>query len=228
MKHVIPVMALLMAFSSNAQDFPVPYNPDGDANGLVGTPDLLSLLALFGEEFSAAVVSEDNQSAMLYMGDMSYPLCAMSCRNLPGMWELPVTEDLGLVWDEVYSTDTDIWTWLKPNPGSLKPNTFMSQDEVDLNWHSLIESPYIAREARCYCAIQELPHVEYTYCYGGAPTDEEFNACIQEKLAEGWYPLEGFPNHHDAHGYGNRWGSDNDWRVHTVRRTQASFWRWAE
>ena len=55
-----------MAFSAFSQDFPIPYNPDDDSNGLIGTPDLLSLLALFGEEFSAAVVSEDNESAVMY------------------------------------------------------------------------------------------------------------------------------------------------------------------
>ena len=76
------------------QSLPFPYNPDEDANGIIGSPDLLSLLALYGEEFSPAVISEDNESAIMYMGDMDYPLCAQSCRNLPGMWNIPNIEDL--------------------------------------------------------------------------------------------------------------------------------------
>ena len=64
MKHLTTLLALLLSCSMLGQNFPVPYNPDDDANGLIGTPDLLSLLALFGEEFSAAVVSEDDQSVI--------------------------------------------------------------------------------------------------------------------------------------------------------------------
>ena len=120
--HLTAILAAFMlSFGATAQDFPIPYNPDDDANGLIGTPDLLSLLALFGEEFSAAVVAEDNESAIMYMGDMAYPLCAQSCRNLPGMWEMPTIEDLGLVWDEVVTSDALTQTWLKselePAPG---------------------------------------------------------------------------------------------------------------
>ena len=61
MKKILTLIVCAVAFSAFSQDFPIPYNPDDDSNGLIGSPDLLSLLALFGEEFSAAVVSEDNE-----------------------------------------------------------------------------------------------------------------------------------------------------------------------
>ena len=77
--HLTAVLAaFLLSFGATAQDFPIPYNPDDDANGLIGTPDLLSLLALFGEEFSAAVVAEDNESAIMYVGNLPYPVCVQS------------------------------------------------------------------------------------------------------------------------------------------------------
>ena len=179
--------AFLLSLGATAQDFPIPYNPDDDANGLIGTPDLLSLLALFGEEFSAAVVAEDNESAIMYMGDMAYPLCAQSCRNLPGMWETAGVIDLGLVWNQVYSTGTDIVTWLKPSNASGVPGFFRSNDEFSYLQHEASsEYVYIAREARCYCSIKEIPKVEYFTCTASCSDITELDACVNEKLAEGW------------------------------------------
>ena len=81
----------------------------------------------------------------------------------------------------------------------------------------------------CFCVTKERPKVEYTYCNGGDPTDGAFTQCINDKLAQGWYPLSGFPNHYDYHGYGSAGGQNSaDYRVHTVKNTHASFWRWAE
>ena len=186
--HLTAILAAVMlSFGATAQDFPIPYNPDDDANGLIGTPDLLSLLALFGEEFSAAVVAEDNESAIMYMGDMAYPLCAQSCRNLPGMWETAGVIDLGLVWNEVYSTGTEIITWLKPSNASGVPGFFWSNDESSSLQHEVFsEFVYIAREARCYCSIKEIPKVEYFTCTASCSDITELDACVNEKLAEGW------------------------------------------
>ena len=187
--------AFLLSLGATAQDFPIPYNPDDDANGLIGTPDLLSLLALFGEEFSAAVVAEDNESAIMYMGDMAYPLCAQSCRNLPGMWEMPTIEDLGLVWDEVVTSDALTQTWLKselePAPGfSIGTYTmvtyFESSASTNAANHYLNRTASMAPAYRCYCSIKEIPKVEYFTCTASCSDITELDACVNEKLAEGW------------------------------------------
>ena len=198
--------AVMLSFGATAQDFPIPYNPDHDANGLIGTPDLLSLLALFGEEFSAAVIAEDSTSAIVYMGDMAYPVCAQSCRNLPGMWEMPTIEDLGLVWDEVHQASSSSSTWLKP-----RPNRGESDDDVMDYFYSsgttaeYLVSQVVSVERRCYCSIKEIRKVEYTYCLGGSGIGE----CANAKVAGGWQPLGG---------------------VHVTRDLVVSqaFWRWAE
>lgn len=205
MKHLTTLLALLLSFSMLGQNFPVPYNPDGDANGLIGTPDLLSLLALFGEEFSAAVVAENNESAILYVGELEYPLCAQSCRNLPGMWELPTIEDLGLVWDEVHPSNVAASTWLKPNQLT---NTTTVRDVMefvysDSEWSGSAkfgQTETISTEMRCYCTIKEIPKVEYDYCIGyhstsgtneSEPTTsmQEVKTCVDEKLLAGWQLL---------------------------------------
>ena len=177
--HLTAVLAaFLLSLGATAQDFPIPYNPDDDANGLIGTPDLLSLLALFGEEFSAAVVAEDSTSAIVYMGEMYYPLCAQSCRNLPGMWQMPSIEDLGLVWEDVELNSAG--TWLNSEGD---PDRRMWRFNGD-NIYGMT-SPLTL--SNCYCSIKEIPKVEYTYCLGGSGIGE----CANAKVAGGWQPLGG-------------------------------------
>ena len=48
MKNLLACLAVLLAFSSGAQS--MPYNPDANNDGYIGSPDLLSLLPLFGSE----------------------------------------------------------------------------------------------------------------------------------------------------------------------------------
>ena len=53
MKHLLTTGALCLAFAVGAQtaQIDLPYNPDADEDSLIGTTDLLPLLALFGGEF---------------------------------------------------------------------------------------------------------------------------------------------------------------------------------
>ena len=106
---LLALAALLWVNSASAQQFLLPYNPDENADGLIGVADLQGLLALYNTEFSAAVVSEDGEDAIVYVGNMAYPVCAQSCKALPGMWHLPTIEDLRLVWDDLFQGVTYTW-----------------------------------------------------------------------------------------------------------------------
>lgn len=215
--HLTAVLAaFLLSLGATAQDFPIPYNPDDDANGLIGTPDLLSLLALFGEEFSAAVVAEDNESAIMYMGDMAYPLCAQSCKNLPGMWEMPTIEDLGLVWSEVNSSCCYATTWLV-RPASAgngaDPLWYFESDAgntLNPSYHRVQKTASPAGNRRCYCSIKEIPKVEYAACFNANNTSAWFECC-QEKVAQGWIPL-----------------ATNPYTYSDGSSSGQAFWRWAE
>ena len=48
-----------------AQNIILPYNPDGNNDQLIGVSDLQDLLAIYGTEFSAAVVSKSSGAALL-------------------------------------------------------------------------------------------------------------------------------------------------------------------
>ena len=52
MKHLLTAIACCLAAAGSAQ---TPYNPDSDDNGLIGSADLISLLALYGGNFDAVL-----------------------------------------------------------------------------------------------------------------------------------------------------------------------------
>ena len=194
---------------SAAQSFPLPYNPDENGDGLIGVVDLQGLLSNYGSEFSGTVISEDGENAITYMGEMAYPLCAMACENLPGIWTMPKDEDLGLVWEEVSAFGSQ--TWLQKESSST---VYLSNSNSHV--YSYIEyigngvkrytSNVLEYSLRCYCTARQLPRVEYyncTSCSYGA-----FEFCVNPKVEAGWYPLGGVDRE------GNCFSQ--------------AFWRWAE
>ena len=213
MRTLITIVIAALSLNAFGQGIPqLPYNPDENGDGLIGVPDLQALLSQYGLEFNSAVLSEDAQSAIVYMGNTIYPLCYQACDNLPGFWNIATLGDLGLVWDEITSGNA----WLKKEQNS----TYLSI----LSGYNVSTTTDVDYNFGCYCAAHELPKVEYDYCSGGTPDSESFVGCINEKLAEGWYPLSGWPLARDKQGY--VYGNDNI--THYSSQTHASFWRWAE
>ena len=205
---------------SAAQSFPLPYNPDENGDGLIGVADLQGLLSNYGSEFSSAVLSEDGESAITYMGEMAYPLCAQACRNLPGMWDISTIEDLGLIWDEVGGTKSTQTAadqiWIALPEGTRQFNSFGKFDNYQYGW-GISQSGFGNQngnfEYDCYCAARQLPRVEYSICsYSvnliGQANPSTIQPCCEEKVADGWKPLGGISNS----DYG----------------ASQAFWRWAE
>ena len=57
MKHILTISLCFLALSLSAQEnITYPYNPDGDADGLVAVPDIQDLLAVYGNPFSPAEI----------------------------------------------------------------------------------------------------------------------------------------------------------------------------
>ena len=54
-KHMLILATAAAALSANAQ-VTLPYNPDGDANGLIGVTDLQDLLSTYGGEFAPGTI----------------------------------------------------------------------------------------------------------------------------------------------------------------------------
>lgn len=49
-----------------------PWNPDFDADGVVGVNDLLALLAVFESEFEAQLAFTDSSSAIIHVGMIDF------------------------------------------------------------------------------------------------------------------------------------------------------------
>ena len=180
-----------------AQSFTLPYNPDENGDMLIGVVDLQALLANYGQEFSSVVLSEDGESAITYMGEMAYPLCAQACRNLPGMWDISTIEDLGLIWDEVGGTKSTQTAadliWITLPEGTRQFSSFGRFWNYQYDYgisHSGFGNQNGNFEYDCYCAARQLPRVEFYKCVGnGSDAVEECVTCTNTKLAEGWQLL---------------------------------------
>ena len=226
MKRLVALMMCAVSLGAAAQFPNLPYNPDENGDGLIGVADLQGLLTLYSQEFSGAVVSENLQDAILFLGNMSYPTCHLQCKSLPGGWHMADETEIGLVFDEI--VDADIYTriWLGEAKFSAPPvNLPTDIDEATFytsakRWDSnitdsgsLAVTSSIEVNSRCYCAVSERPKLEWTFCehYGNGSNDQLPSAiqdCVNEKLLEGWYPL-GPP-------------STGNYSI------SQSFWRWAE
>jgi hypothetical protein len=192
MKHLLTISALLVSSLAMGQWPSLPYNPDDNADGLIGVADLQTLLSNYGSEFSSAVVSEDGESAIVYMGEMHYAPCALACQNLPGHWQTPEIEDLALIWDEICNVNTTTYTWIKASDGDTF-RYFYSNDASTQNsgshYVATSNSPVVNKS--CYCAAKQLPRVEYFTCKASCSDGPAaLDACVNDKLIEGWYPLQ--------------------------------------
>lgn len=211
------LLFVALTTESAAQSFPLPYNPDENGDGLIGVVDLQGLLSNYGSEFSGAVISEDGESAITYMGDMAYPLCALSCENLPGMWHMATMTELAMVWDHVYTTNEVTITWVGNQEKRDFSDTneflyFESNNGTGVANHNLGATRRPGSNWSCYCAARQLPRVEYTTCgyysNGSYAVPGGTSDCAAELVAAGWYPLGGISSANYTGGQ--------------------AFWRWAE
>ena len=219
MKNLTTLLALLLSCSMLAQG-PVefPWNPDADGDDFIGVNDLMALLGEFDSVFSeeALYLSEDSLSAMYDAGDMNYVECLEACSNLPGTWKIPRLSEVTVSGEEM---------WLQSLEGVYHPqsNTYrMWKLDSDGNLQLVPSIPNA-----CFCVTKERPKVEYSFCDGADPSHAGFTQCINEKLAEGWYPLSGFPTAHHRQGYGMIHNQTNN-QVHFEQNSHAAFWRWVE
>ena len=215
MKHLLTLTALLISSLAMGQFPNLPYNPDENGDGLIGVVDLQGLLANYGNEFASAVVSEDGESAIVYMGDMGYYECKHSCNQLPGFWSLPSGEDLVPVFSDLNTNYTNTWLsvtdFKEVIPYARVPYYRGATSNTNRN---IGGESYVGSNYRCYCAAKQLPRVEYDYCRVDDMTNDgaysQLKTCINSKLQDGW----------------QLFGSSRDGEDFSV--LIQAFWRWAE
>ena len=212
MKHLLTSLLTVVCFATYAQFPSIPYNPDENGDGLIGVVDLQGLLANYGNEFASAVLSEDGESAIVFMGDMGYFECEYSCNQLPGFWTLPGAEDLVPVHPELHACPSNgcyTYTWIdKRDFDGFTWNRFPYYvGHSQLGSRTVSQTENQAYTKKCYCAAKQLPRVEYEF-HAATGYDAFVEGC-QALTEAGWFPIHGSP----SSGYGNY---------------SQAFWRWAE
>jgi hypothetical protein len=215
MKYLLVTIGCFFCLAMSAQTGFVefPYNPDSDGDDLIGTADLLDLLALYGLEFSEEdlYLSEDSTSALLYTGQHNFYRCYKSCKDLPGNWRLPHYYDM--LGQELSSFDfcDGCYTWIdltiegKADPTGGYHRTMLVAGG-NSNDGGISSSTNPDADQHCLCYTHERPKVEYSYCEG-----TNIQECADSKMLDGWYPLGG-----------------PAYRTNNSPNKLQAFWRWAE
>ena len=221
MKRIFFLAFAGLSLGLQAQSPYLPYNPDENADGLIGVAALQGLLSAYGGEFSSAVVPDDSSYAIVNLGAMSLLPCMYACKSLPGEWSIFEAAEAGFL---IATNALNGTSWIDfDTNGNESAAIVLDNGDVQLLMGNGVTNTY-----NCQCSVKQRPRVEYTYCSGGAPTEAAFNQCINEKLAEGWYPLSGFPNHHDVQAHDGRPNSQAEISTFYAEKTHASFWRWEQ
>lgn len=208
MKNVFTLAIALASLCAHAQFPNLPYNPDENEDGLIGVVDLQGLLANYGNEFESAVLSEDGESAIVYLGQMGYYTCEHNCEHLPGFWQVSSASDLVPVQSELnVSGSTVSWVNRTGFESNLGLNSCPYYQGSNSSSQRVISAAQPYQNIRCYCAAKQLPRVEYTLIYGG-PGGIQSSA--DDLIAAGWMPLD------------LALGDDE------ASEIVQTFWRWAE
>ncbi|MDC3198200.1 fibrobacter succinogenes major paralogous domain-containing protein [bacterium] len=143
MKKILLLCGLVCSLGANAQSWP--WNPDFDTDGVIGTVDLLALLAVYNTEFEAQLLVTDSSSALIYVGDMDLWDCAGTCSALEGNWKVMDEKILGNFKEDIIGwTENTNLTWLDPRAivgiNALQPSSGWQETVQPLN-----------TEASCVC-----------------------------------------------------------------------------
>ena len=83
------LLAFMLALCSiSSAQVQYPYNPDGNFDGQIGASDILDILVLYGNDFALGTFQSDSNSAILYVGEMTFWNCKSNCTGLTGNWKV--------------------------------------------------------------------------------------------------------------------------------------------
>lgn len=200
------------------QQYPFPYNPDSNQDGMVSMTDFLEILGLFGQEYPNSFFA-DSARAILHLGEMGASRCVLQADAAGVDWRVLTIEDsytfAPLISEGApYSTDDygdTFWSWnnLRKHMGyswifydtecASNRDCWVNNDSTafyTLQTHPYGTTFYLNERRHCFLVTEAKPAIDYLECY-----DEP---CLEEATNDGWTPL-------GATGYGG-----------------ILLWRWAE
>jgi len=182
MKHLLTAIACCLAVAGSAQTF-YPWNPDSDNDNIIGVEDLMSLLSVFGDEFTLEADSIFEYTYSLHnAGELNRGHCVSRCKQIGG--RIPMASEL-MMWDSTLMElppnlpvtnqpdfdHTEIGIWIYGNRQSMTEeeittSTILSrrtdgENAYEQTWWSFevqSENPY--RPAYCFC-IGAVPNPSF-------------------------------------------------------------------
>ena len=173
MRTLITIVIAALSLNAFSQtEYPYPYNPDGNNDGLVSLNDLMDLLALYGLEYNAGVLATDSISAIFYTGEMDYWDCASSCVGLKGNWKVLDKDLVGAYKSEIALNTPNSLAWLDASTS----NRTVGLGVTTSSWLGTDPSYYEVWE--CYCQTRTRADIEdINLCEG---LEDECGVCNGE------------------------------------------------
>ena len=225
MKHLTVISIIYLSFCSSSaaqitlQEYPFPYNPDSNQDGMVSMTDFLEILGVFGQEYPNSFYA-DSTTAVLELGEMDATTCLAHAQATDHNWRMVTTKDAfyhshlmaeasanndswgynGSYSYRFYccwSRDTQTATQLRidRNPSLVWDESYfyVSEEDSSMAFRLSVSLPYDDNEAYVqgsrHCML--ITEVQPIIEYIECLSPE----CISQKLNDGWLPL-------GASGYG--------------------------
>ena len=168
MKHILPLLLLALIPNLSAAQSSYPWNPDFDADGVIGVNDLLAVLAVFESEFEAQLAFTDSSSAILHTGSMDFWDCSATCAELDGNWKVLDDRLAGRYKDEIGDLTDGGHLWLDigrfpptANSSSLHFNTLRASD-----WNVFRNAANLDHHCVCQTRVLVPINLSPTPCSG--------------------------------------------------------------
>ena len=156
MRYLITVVIAALSLNAFGQtEYPYPYNPDGNNDGLISLNDLMDLLALYGLEYNAGVLATDSISAIYYTGEMDYWDCASSCVGLSGNWKDLDHYLVGSYKDDLLESP-NAYVWLD-HVNRIKENSVGAVLRKE-DWAEAYDHEYFLND--CFCQTRTRADIE--------------------------------------------------------------------
>ena len=209
MKHLTILLTMAIALNGLAQfepqQYPFPYNPDYDGDGMVSMTDFLEILTLFGLEYPDSFYA-DSTRAVLNLGYLRGDQCLLQAEAAGSDWR--VMSELDAIYAAqlvVNSLDCgDHYVWRLPNTRKrldacyweggydLGLDYTIPNSDSTCAYRVLCEdymTYYISNTRLCILVTEVKSEVEYESCFSYDLGVME--TCVAMKLNDGWKPLPG-------------------------------------
>ena len=212
MKHLTFLLACSLALCLSAsaqftpQQYPFPYNPDSNQDGMVSMTDFLEILGLFGQEYPNSFYS-DSTRAVLDLGEIGSSQCMLQAEIAGTNWRMLTMKDVysfgpllgeNAPYSALINGETSIsfHIWFSARelaiPGALYTrdncedhrDCWVNSDSTLFSFAQLYPygtTHYTNNKYHCFLVTEVRPTILYTQA-----TNEVW---IEELLNDGWQPV---------------------------------------